>query len=104
MTNSCEVVGNLCTKNGNGTTNTASIHVLGINNRIEGNHCVGNLAAGGNGIKVEAGRNVIIRNSARDHKTKDYDIIASGTNSYGQILTAPGNNFTNSNPWANFAF
>jgi len=107
VTNSCQIAGNLCTKNGNGTTNTASIRVLGINNRIDGNQCVGNLAAGGNGIKVDAGRNVIIRNSSKDHKTQDYDIIAndgSGPNSYGQIIVVPGNNFTNSNPWANFAF
>ena len=56
--------------------------MLGINNRIDGNHCV-------------------------DHKTLDYDIIASdgrGPNTYGQIIIVPGNNFTNSNPWANFAF
>jgi parallel beta-helix repeat protein len=107
VTNDCQVVGNLCTKNGHGATDTGSIHVLGNNNRVDGNHCVGNLAAGGNGIKVDAGRNLIVRNSSRDHKPRNYDIVAgdrSGPNSYGQILSTPGNNFNNSNPSANFAF
>ncbi len=107
VTSNSQILDNICTINGNGTTNTADIHVIGTNNLIDENHCIGNTTQGGNGIKVEGFRNLIIRNSSKDHLTGDFDIVPGGGgtfNSYGQILGVPGNNFSNSNPWANFSF
>ena len=97
------VVGNTCSENGFIFGDGAGIHVTGANNRIERNNATKN----DRGIDVDAAGNLIVGNSASDNTgtgtpSANYDIAVG--NSYGEILTSPGANFTNSNPWANFEF
>lgn len=100
--NDCRILGNLCKDNGQpSNTNFAGVHVVGSNCRVEDNHAVGNKFRG---IKVDGHRNLIIRNSAKDNVGLDFDLTGGGDNNYGLVVPTPGPNFSNSNPWANFAF
>lgn len=85
MNNSCD-----------GQSGGAGIHATSDDNRIDSNHVSDNLR----GIDVDAGGNLIIRNSAANNTT-DYDIVAG--NSKAEVLT-PGDDFVATNPWANFSF
>lgn len=85
MNNSCD-----------GQAGGAGIHATSDDNRIDSNHVTDNLR----GIDVDVGGNLIIRNSAANNTT-DYDIVAG--NSKAEVLT-PGDDFTATNPWANFSF
>lgn len=94
----------MCRSNGvAGDATNAGIHITGSNNRVEDNHSVTNLFRG---ILVDATghRNFIVKNAAKDNVGLDFDLTGAGDNNYGQIISTPGPNFTNSNPWANFAF
>ncbi|MBI5765335.1 MAG: right-handed parallel beta-helix repeat-containing protein [Planctomycetes bacterium] len=86
------VMNNLC----DGQTSGAGIHATSDDNRIDSNHVTDNLR----GIDVDAGGNLIIRNSAGGNTT-DYDVAAG--NSKAEVLT-PGDDFSATNPWANFSF
>jgi len=77
--------------------NATGIHVLESGSRIEGNHVVHN----GIGVKVDAGGNLIIRNSATGSVTNNYSIAAG--NVAGPSVNA-ANIATNSNPHANYDF
>lgn len=93
----CMVRGSSFHGNGRFTQNTGyGISVVGSANRIEGNTFTGNDV----GIFCSGTNNLIIANCARSNTT-NYSL---GTNEYGQIITNPGANFVNSNPWANFAY
>jgi parallel beta-helix repeat protein len=94
--------------NGNGGDG-AGIHATAFANRIESN----NLVSNDRGIDVDAGGNLIIKNSARGN-TNNYDIAAD--NRYGPIVdltaagtvaatgnSAPGTT-VNADPQANFAY
>ena len=88
------VLNNVCANNGR-----AGIRLSGGNHRVEAN----NVSENARGIDARDGHHsIIIKNSASGNTTANYDIAAS--NHYGQIVTNPGPNFSNSNPWANFAF
>lgn len=92
----CVIRGNTCSFNGNGGDG-AGIHTTGDDNRIEGNNCT----TADRGIDVDAGGNLIIRNSASGNTT-NYDIV--GGNFTGTIVAteAAMNAATNSN--VNIAF
>ena len=77
--NDSRVVGNVCDGNGSGASDGAGIHVTGTDNRIEGNHCTD----ADRGIDVDAGGNIIIRNTCAGNST-DWDIVAN--NVYGPIV------------------
>jgi parallel beta-helix repeat protein len=81
----CLVLGNTCAENGTGPGGGAGIHVTNIDNRIEGNTCI----SATRGIHVDAGGNLIFRNSCADNTTNW--VLAAG-NVFGPILdrTAPG--------------
>ena len=91
----CQLSGNNCVQNGNEGT-YAGIHATGNGNRIDGNHATMNANTG---IKVDAIRNLIIRNCTSVNFTNAYSIISGNT--VGPIHTASGT-ITNENPWANF--
>ena len=88
------VTGNHSRRNGNGGDG-AGIHVTGFGTRVEENHVSNN----DRGIDVDAGGNLIIKNSASGNAT-DYDL--AGTNTVGVIVTATGT--ISADPWANFSF
>lgn len=89
------VLNNTCSRH----TSGAGIRVVGDMGRIEANHVHENQ------IGIEAGSasddNFIVRNTAVGNTT-NYNIDSD--NHYGQVITNPGAGFSNSNPWANFAF
>ncbi len=92
------VVGNMCQGNGSG----AGIHVVGGGSRIEGN----NVTVNARGIDVDAGGNIVVRNSAHGNST-NYDIGAN--NAYGPVVGVAGvgdmsGTANADHPWANFAF
>ncbi|MFH0794927.1 MAG: hypothetical protein V2A74_12950, partial [bacterium] len=99
---SCLISGNRCEFNSSG------IHATGSNNRIEGNHVLSNTR----GVKVDSSDNLIIRNSARNNITANYDIVAN--NNVGTTVTAlhsgaisgsdGGVGLGTTDPWANFSF
>ncbi len=74
----CVIRGNTCSINGSGGDG-AGIHATGIDNRIEGNNCTN----ADRGIDVDAGGNIIIRNTCSGNTT-DWDIAAN--NVVGPIL------------------
>ena len=89
---------NACHTNGSGASSGAGIFATGASNRIEGNAVNFN----DRGIDVDAGFNVICRNSARGNTgagvpSADYDIAAS--NQLGPVGSAA----TATSPWANIA-
>ena len=70
------------------------------NIRIEGNQFYDNA---GNGVYLNTnGNHLFIRNSGRNNGGGNFTLDAA--TDYGQILTAPGAGFANSNPWANFSY
>jgi parallel beta-helix repeat protein len=72
----------------------AGIHVTTPDNRIEGNHVIGNTVAG---IKVDSGGNVIINNSASG-SVPNYSVVAG--NQYETAGPVAGD----TNPWANIEY
>jgi len=98
----CRVEANTCGENGLSDTGYgAGIKIMGWNNYVAGNICMGNDV----GIMVQGGGgNLVIQNGANGNRTNDYWL---GTSSfYGNVLDSGqiGTNFSNSNPWANFKF
>jgi parallel beta-helix repeat protein len=79
------------------TTNQAGIIASNTANRIDSNHVSDNTQYG---ISVVTSDNMIVRNTARANGV-NYNIAAS---EYAQIIINPGNNFSATNPWANFAY
>lgn len=105
----CRIEGNMC------EGNSLGIHTYASRNVIDGNQALN----GGTGFKIEAlfvdsKHNLIIRNTAVNNTTANYDIAAD--NRYGPIidLTADGIPAVNGNsaadttatthPWANFTY
>jgi parallel beta-helix repeat protein len=96
VSSSCRVADNNCTSNG---VAAAAIHVTGSDNRIDGNNCVGQAV----GLKIESAGNLIVRNTARNNTTSNYDMV--GGNANGEILNVSvGNTITNVSAWANFSY
>lgn len=91
LSGKCLALNNSCTGNDIG------LYANNAANRIEANHVSDNTTAG---IWVAFDNNIIVRNTARGNGT-NYNIAAS---EYAQIITNPGNNFSVTNPWANFAY
>jgi parallel beta-helix repeat protein len=69
--NQCLVLNNACSLNGNGAADGAGIHVIGNDNRIEGNNCLG----ADRGIDVDAAGNIIVRNTCSGN-TNNWDVVA----------------------------
>ena len=68
----CRVVDNTCAQNGREAGSGAGIHATGSGNRIEGNHVTNN----DRGIAVDAGGNVILRNTVGGNGVNNFDIAA----------------------------
>jgi hypothetical protein len=85
---------------GNNTSNSSGVAAMQVNcsnNRIEGNHFVGN-SPSGYGIRVGIGaNNLIIRNFVQSGGANNYSIAAG--NDLGPIGTAA----SSTSPWANFS-
>jgi parallel beta-helix repeat protein len=94
----CRIEANHATGNGAHVNTGAGIHVTSSSNHIEGNTCNQNPF----GITVTAGDNLVLRNTARGNTASSFN-FAAGVE-YGQVITNPGAGFSNSNPWANFAY
>jgi parallel beta-helix repeat protein len=90
------ITGNICTDNGFSTADAAGIHIVGSDNRVEGNTVSGN----DRGIDCDVAGNFIVRNSASGNMVS-YSI--TGTQTMGPVITATGV-ITTSNPWANFEY
>ena len=86
----------MCNSNGSGGDG-AGIHVVGTDNRIDGNTVTDN----DRGIDVDAGGNLVVRNSASGNST-EYAIVAG--NHDAQRISSPGAGFVSTDPWANFEF
>jgi parallel beta-helix repeat protein len=71
----------------------------GVGNNIDGNLATYN---GMQGIRVSSSDNLIVRNRARGNSGGNYEIDPASD--YGLILTNPGEGFTSSAAWANFAY
>jgi parallel beta-helix repeat protein len=69
----------------------------GSANRIERNH----VGFNDNGLAIITADNFIVANTARGNATNF--AVAAGNES-GAVVTSPGLGFSNSNPWANFAY
>ncbi len=78
----CVIRGNTCYFNGN-PGNGAGIHATGADNRIEGNNCT----SADRGIDVDAGGNIIIKNTCSGNTT-NWDLAAN--NYYGPIIDRTG--------------
>lgn len=111
ITAGCRVLNNSCDYNGRLVTGAANLLVTGAQNRVEANNLTSNLNSG-LGLKVTAGGNIILRNTAKTNNT-NYSIVAN--NHYGAIVDATaanptvvnGNSATSTastDPWANFAY
>ena len=90
----CSVLDNVSSMNGAGSSG-AGIHVTGGANRIEGNSVYANY---GQGILVDLGGNLIIRNWATGNDT-EYSMV--GGNTVGMTVNM-SNITTNDNPHANY--
>jgi hypothetical protein len=95
--NRCLVENNVCNDNGTG------INVVGIHNRIDGNHVMENR----NGVRIVGERNFVLRNTAGGNTgtgtpSASYDFEATFT-SHGPIIFT-GGEITTTNPWANFEY
>lgn len=75
----CMVLNNSCAFNGAGVGSGSNIHVLGSNNRIEGNQCLN----ADIGVDVDLAGNTILRNTCADNVT-NWDIVPN--NIYGPIV------------------
>lgn len=80
VSSGCVVLANTCANNGTG--DGAGIRATGNDNRIEGNNCT----LADRGIDVDAGGNIIIRNTCSGN-TVNWDIVAG--NAYGPIVQTP---------------
>lgn len=83
----CTVRGCNCATNGAGSpTEGAGIHIIGSDNLVEGNNCIGN----DRGIDIDSAGNVVIRNACSGNTTTNWDIAAN--NVCGPIVdqSAPG--------------
>ncbi len=90
----CAILNNTCTNNGVISAG-AGIQVNQTNNRVEGNHLIGNDF----GIRTDAGANLVIRNSANANTINyDFDPIEPSLN--GPIVSPAGG--VGTNPHANF--
>lgn len=116
VANNCRVVQNHCYTNGTAATGGAGIRVTGFENVIEGNSVIDNRR----GIYIERidGRNLVIRNVARDNfltgvGNRNYD-IATG-NRVAQTVIIPfngvalagetgGNASGTTDPWSNLSY
>jgi parallel beta-helix repeat protein len=77
----------------------AAVNVIGVNNRIEGNHVTVN--NGGFGIYVfSSTNNIVVKNSVSGAGVNNYS-VAPG-NVVGPFINSSGT-ITNLNPWANFS-
>jgi len=106
--NRCYVFANQC--GGSGTApghNTTGIHVIGADNRIEGN----TLTSRARGLDVDFSGNIIIRNVASGNAV-NYDISATN---FGQFVVAVnsgaafagnagGAAIGTTDPWVNFSY
>lgn len=78
----------------------AGVNVVnGAGNNIDGNLLTYN---GTYGLIFSSGANLAVRNRARGNSTSNY--LFHGSSDYGVILSNPGQAFTSSAAWANFAF
>jgi parallel beta-helix repeat protein len=71
----------------------------GFGSSIDGNLATYN---GERGFYVNDGNNLIVRNRARGNTLENYTINPGSD--YGVILTNPGQGFSSSAAWANFAY
>lgn len=71
----------------------------GAGNNIDGNLLTYN---GTYGLIFSSGANLAVRNRARGNSTSNY--LFHGSSDYGVILSNPGQAFTSTAAWANFAF
>lgn len=79
---------------------SAGINVVsGAGNNIDGNLVTYN---GTYGVIISAADNLAVRNRARGNTTSNYQF--HGSADYGVILSNPGQGFTSSAAWANFAY
>jgi parallel beta-helix repeat protein len=101
------VRGNTCSSNGN-AGDGAAIHATSIDNRIEGNNCIG--PGHDRGIDVDAAGNIILRNTVSG-ATVNFDVVSgniilvvnattAGTVNGASGGTAPGS----TDPSANFSY
>lgn len=81
--NSCVVRDNSVYASGLNASDGASIHVVGSNNRIEGNNC----EAADRGIDVDVAGNIIIKNTCTGHGT---NWVIAANNYYGPIIDRTG--------------
>ena len=93
VTGGCRVQDNTCDQNGT-LTNAAGIHGTQTSSRIEGNNTTYNNSAG---IRLDAGGNVVVRNSSRG-SASNYALAAG--NDVGPIGSATNN----TSPWANISY
>ncbi|MBN1674766.1 MAG: right-handed parallel beta-helix repeat-containing protein [Kiritimatiellae bacterium] len=100
----CRIVDNTCGQNGTvpNPDYGAGIAVEGGSTLVEGNTVIGNYW----GIHVYASNanNLIVRNSASLNPGGPYMIDNPPGNFVGEVVNPQGGQFTNMNPWANFAF
>lgn len=87
------VIENECSNN----TNAGILIAAGVANRIENNH----VGFNGAGIDVNTTDNFIARNTARGNTT-NFSIVAG--NEAAAVITNPGDAFSSTNAWANFAY
>lgn len=101
----CLIRGNNCSFNGS-TGNGAGIHAYGTDNRIDGNNCIG----ADRGIQVDAGGNIIIKNSCSGNALNW--AIASGNvclvvqGVFGAVISGNAGGFApgSADPNANFSY
>lgn len=81
--NSCVIRDNSVYASGLNASDGASIHIVGSNNRVEGNNC----EAADRGIDVDVAGNIIIKNTCTGHGT---NWVISVNNYYGPIIDRTG--------------
>lgn len=87
------ILENECSNN----TNAGILIGAGSANRIESNH----VGFSNIGVDVNSTDNFIVRNTARGN-TVNFSIVSG--NETGAVITNPGDAFTSTNAWANFAY
>jgi Right handed beta helix region len=96
LNDDCSAVGNTCWRNG-ASEPGAGIRTTASACRVDSNQ----VSENDYGV-VAAPDCIVTRNTARGNGLGNYS-FALGSE-YGQIITNPGNGFTATNPWANFAY